>query len=562
MIRILIAFIIVCLIAIGLAWFADQPGELSVVWLGHKIETTFLFATAGVLLLCALSILIWGVFRRIFGTPAAITEYFRNRRQRLGYDALSKGIIAIGSGDKSAALTHAKKASKLLANEPLTLLLKAQTSQLKGEMEASKNAYEAMLQNPDTEILGLRGLYLLAQQNDDEEAEKFYAERAAQIKPGLTWASEAILGLHSAHGEWEKAEKILEDRRRFKLIDKSEEARQKAVLMTARALEKEVEAPDEALELALSAHKLAPELVPASIVAGRILSDKGELRKASSVLEKTWGLSPHPDVAEVYGAARAGDAPMDRLERIKSLTARDDHEEARMAVAQAAIEAQNFDEAIAALENNLGDAPSMRMCELTAKAYEGLGDMGRAREWLSRAVHARRDPMWIADGYATDQWAPISPITGELDSFEWKVPLEQIGSSEEEPELFDDEQPEDDIVELEVEPKQQPVSDQGPSASDKPAIELAQDDKGEKSEGAEQAGKDKAARTDKEQPDKKPAQSAKKPRKAKSAMDQAGEDLVVPPQPDDPGTEGPAEVLEHDGSAPPKKGFLGRLFGN
>lgn len=572
MIRILLAFLVMCAFAVGLAWFADRPGELSVVWLGHEVETTFLFAATAIILLCLLSVIIWAVIRRLFGTPAAITDFFRSRRQRIGYEALSKGIIAIGSGDKAAALTHAKKANKLLTNEPLTLLLKAQTAQLKGEMEASKNAYEAMLQNPDTEVLGLRGLYLLAQQNEDEDAEKFYAERAAQLKPNLTWASEAILGLHSAHGSWEKAEQVLEDRRRFKLIDKSEEARKKAVLLTARAIEGEDQEPEKALELALSAHKLAPELVPASVVAARILSDKGDLRKASRVLEKTWDLSPHPDIAEVYGAARSGDAPLDRLKRVKTLVKNSASRNlAKLAIAEAAVEAQAWDEALSSLEDIDSGELTMRACALTARAHEGLGDMGRAREWFSKAVRAKRDPVWVADGYVSDQWSPVSPITGELDAFEWKVPLERIGSLPDKDEDFEDAADlDDDIVEIKLDPKESP-GDETPVIDVEPAKisttkEQEKEDVNEQAkEGAVQSMSDDAPQDapKDESPQKiKTALSGARQEKARKAAEKKlGEDLVSPPQPDDPGPDGPAEAIDHHKNKNEQKGFFGRLFG-
>lgn len=51
------------------------------------------------------------------------------------------------------------------------------------------------------------------------------------------------------------------------------------------------------------------------------------------------------------------------------------------------------------------------------------GDEGRAREWMARAVYAAPDPAWTADGYVSDRWLPVSPITGRLDAFEWRVPL-------------------------------------------------------------------------------------------------------------------------------------------
>jgi HemY protein len=55
------------------------------------------------------------------------------------------------------------------------------------------------------------------------------------------------------------------------------------------------------------------------------------------------------------------------------------------------------------------------------------GDEGRAREWMARALHAARDPAWTADGYVSDRWMPVSPVSGRLDAFQWKVPLAEIG---------------------------------------------------------------------------------------------------------------------------------------
>jgi HemY protein len=51
------------------------------------------------------------------------------------------------------------------------------------------------------------------------------------------------------------------------------------------------------------------------------------------------------------------------------------------------------------------------------------GDEGRAREWMARALNAAPDPQWTADGYVSDRWLPVSPISGRLDAFEWRVPL-------------------------------------------------------------------------------------------------------------------------------------------
>ena len=59
------------------------------------------------------------------------------------------------------------------------------------------------------------------------------------------------------------------------------------------------------------------------------------------------------------------------------------------------------------------------------------GDEGRAREWMGRALRAPRDPAWTADGFVSDRWMPVSPVSGRLDAFQWKVPLAELGDARE-----------------------------------------------------------------------------------------------------------------------------------
>src|SRR5205085_5105053 len=72
----------------------------------------------------------------------------------------------------------------------------------------------------------------------------------------------------------------------------------------------------------------------------------------------------------------------------------------------------------------LTTAPTKRVAVLMAELeHKQHGDEGRARAWMVRALHARRDPAWTADGFVSERWLPVSPITGRLDAFEWKDPL-------------------------------------------------------------------------------------------------------------------------------------------
>ena len=221
---------------------------------------------------------------------------------------------------------------------------------------------------------------------------------------------------------------------RFGLIDKTEYKRQRAVLLTARALAAADGERDRARSLALDALKLAPTLVPAAELAGRLLGEAGELRRASRIIEKAWAANPHPDLAETYAHLRPGDSARERLARVQSLALKAPsqgapHIEGALAVARAALDAQEFTVARNAIRPLLKE-PTQRVATLMAEIEQReSGDEGRAREWMGRALRAARDPQWSADGFVSDRWMPVSPVSGRLDAFQWKVPLAELGDA-------------------------------------------------------------------------------------------------------------------------------------
>ena len=87
-----------------------------------------------------------------------------------------------------------------------------------------------------------------------------------------------------------------------------------------------------------------------------------------------------------------------------------------------ALDAKEFVVARAALVP-LVEMPTRRVAALMAALELQEGDEGRGREWMARTLNARRDPAWTADGFVSDHWLPVSPVTGRLDAFEWRDPL-------------------------------------------------------------------------------------------------------------------------------------------
>jgi HemY protein len=103
-----------------------------------------------------------------------------------------------------------------------------------------------------------------------------------------------------------------------------------------------------------------------------------------------------------------------------------DHVESALALAQASLDARDFPAARTVLTPYL-TAPTRRVATLMAEIEEADGDIGRSREWMARAMRAAPDPVWTADGAISEQWLPVSPVTGKLDAFQWKVPVAEIG---------------------------------------------------------------------------------------------------------------------------------------
>src|SRR5262249_1761422 len=386
--------------------------------------TSVFLAVVMVALVVALLLVAWSALRQMWASPAALAALRRRRRLQRGLDAISGGIIAIGAGDGSLATRYALQARKSLPNEPLTHLLRAQAAELSGDRSTARRIFEAMLASPDTAQLGLRRLFLEAKRDGETEAARQFAERALKLNSKLAWPVDALFDLMCKAQDWQGALAMLALAQRQDLIDKAMAQRRRAVLLAAKAQEAEDNEPERALALAVEAHKLAPDLVPAATIAGRVLASQGNTPRAARVLLKTWRLAPHPELATVYAYARPGDSPRDRLTRVRHLgRLTPQADEAAIAIAVASIEAREWEEARQVLEPLLGARLTQRVATLMARIEgEQHGNAGGVREWLARAVNAPRDPAWTADGIVSDQWAPTSPVTGVLDAFRWRVP--------------------------------------------------------------------------------------------------------------------------------------------
>jgi HemY protein len=429
MYRIILFLLLIALAGAGAAWVADQTGDVVITWGGFKAVRTlpeFAF-TLGVTVVAAM--VAWAILRALWRLPAKIRRSRRERRHARGRHAITHGLLAIGHGDATAARAHAEVARKHAANDPLALLLHAQSAQLDGNRDGAKAAFRAMAEREDTRLLGLRGLFIEAQRADDPVAAVMIAEEALKLAPSSTWASQAVLGFRCASSDWSGALAILDNNFSSGLIDKPAYRRQRGVLLTARALELETVDRDLSRESVIEAVKLAPTLVPAAALASKYESEAHQVRRSMRIVETAWLKQPHPDLADAYAHVKLGDSARQRLVRVETLSAKmPGHIEGALAVARAAIDAVEFARAREVLAPFTA-APTQRVALLMAEIERTEhGDSGRARAWTLRAVRALHDPVWTADGYVSDRWRPVSPVTGRLDAFQWQTPLAALPS--------------------------------------------------------------------------------------------------------------------------------------
>jgi HemY protein len=427
MIRLIVFLVVTAGLAFAAAWLADRPGEVAINWLGYHADTSVAVLVGVVLAIVCASLVAWTLLVYLLTAPAKLAQRSAQRRTARGHHAITRGLVAIGAGDVRAAVRHANEAARHAADQPLTLLLQAQTAQLSGTRGGADAAFRAMTDRPETKLLGLHGLFIEARRRNDVAAARGFAEEAAKAAPSLAWAGQAAFDFHCADGNWSGALEALERNSRGGLVDKDTYRRQRAVLLAARALSLENTDRAAASELAQEAVKLCPGLVPAAALGGRLLAAAGDRRKAGRILEAAWREAPHPDIADAYGDLVPGASARERLSRIRILAhLAENHLEGRLAVARAALDAHEFAEARASLKPLIA-APTRRVATLMAQLEEAeTGDIGRARQWMARAVHAGLDPVWTADGLIAENWMPVSPATGRLDAFQWRVPVADL----------------------------------------------------------------------------------------------------------------------------------------
>jgi HemY protein len=432
MLRALFYFAVLAVVVWGAVLLAERPGSVALEWDGWRVDTSFavlLFAVAAVAAAVALLYRLWLFLRR---APGRLKWAWQTKRRQRGYQALTRGMVAIAAGDADEARRQARRADALLNEPPLTMLVSAQAAQMHGDEKAAAKFFTAMTEKPETEFLGLRGLMTQAMKRGDNADALRLARRAYRVQPKSAWIAGRLFDLEARAGQWLDARVTCDDLVRHDLIDAAQARRRKAVLNYQLGMEvKRRGALDDAVDRLKDARKLAPDFVPAVVHLADMWSADGRYRKAAGIIEDAWSAAPHPDLVEPYWrACRATDA-LARAQATKKLTGRNpSHAESHVALARASLAAQLWGEARRHLDDAVAGKPAgahvpARLCRMMAElADRESGDAATARQWLMRAGLAGPDPMWVCGhcGNAVVQWSALCGKCGEFDAFVWRQP--------------------------------------------------------------------------------------------------------------------------------------------
>jgi HemY protein len=312
------------------------------------------------------------------------------------------------------------------------MLLSAQAAQLSGDEAAARRYFTAMLDNQETRFLGLRGLLTQALREGAHERALELAREAHGMRPSTPWVLQSLFDLTERGGDLEAAESALRESLRAKALPKAEADRKRAVVLLERAqAAHQAGAATAAIGHAREAHKLAPELIPASALLAELQLGGGAARKAAKTIEEAWARAPHPELARLYLMARPSDDSLERLKTLGKLVARNPgHAESHLARGRAALEARLWGEARRHLEAAAGPGgldgnPREAVCRLMAELEESeRADIEGSRAWLARATAAPPDPAWVCGtcGARAASWRPRCGNCESFDALAWTAP--------------------------------------------------------------------------------------------------------------------------------------------
>ena len=128
MIRLGLFILITAILVTCTVWFANNPGTMTIVWLGYRFDGSIGMVALGLLVLTGVLVILWRCWSAIANSPNWLGRILGSRRRKKGQQALTMGLLELASGDVRQALKHTRAVDRYLEDDTLTRLLTAQAA--------------------------------------------------------------------------------------------------------------------------------------------------------------------------------------------------------------------------------------------------------------------------------------------------------------------------------------------------------------------------------------------------------------------------------------------------
>lgn len=413
MIKIVWNALLLAAVALSAAWLSNNPGTVTIRWIGYEIETS-----VAVLLVCALTV--YAVFYAFLAKPALLLKnklsYWiggDRRAERLARGKIEKeiarhtllgdGMTALAAGDVETARKMRRSIDRAFADDPKkTLVFKAQLAEAENNAPEALRFYEELAAAPETRPLGLRGqIRLYGSTGETRKALALCEPLLNDGKPYL-WVFSDAFALQVRDRQWTAALETLNKAQTLGAVDRKTARRVKAALLLEAA--KEQTDADERKKLIAEAESADDAFPPAVLAAADVSARDGAVKKALSKLKRLWKTAPDLSVYKAYEALLPDRSPAAVLKAAQELTGENKAADINaLVLSDASLKAGLPEQAKGLAEKYLENHPSSKEALLlAAAACAAMNDEQAAAGYGKKAENAPSAPADVPNPFVRD----------------------------------------------------------------------------------------------------------------------------------------------------------------
>ena len=385
-------FLIKLIVLTGIVYLiAHDPWLITLNTTNYEISISFVLFLVGLALLWWLLILIkkpfswWGNFRN--------WRKSKNQAQKDKFLPELLTTVLSHENDKTDALIH--EAQKLYGGDSREALL------ISALLTPQTDTFRELNEKETTKLAGLYGLVQEAEEQGNFEEIATLLQQVPKNQQKTLWVQQAKMKLALNRCDWAQALKLLEENKHS--LEKNKFKSHKACLLLKLGRVKE-------------AYHVMPNHPAIALAYAKIAP-----KKAKSILEKTWHLTPSWPVYLAYKQTIQHLPENKRLKDILALTrSTRDQRYSLLARADMDMDMHNWPRAKENLEIYLQNYPLTRQVADMMANVERVGwhHEDAALEWERKSIESEDDSLWICSdcGHTAGEWQVLCPHCNAFDT--------------------------------------------------------------------------------------------------------------------------------------------------